>query len=401
MPVVVGLAGPAAATMSHDVAEKQVLTGMDGEAQAYWLHLLMLRLDNARWVTVDPNMDMAVEDLSGEELIPVARGMPLPAAGRPYLVHDAIGEGAMIALRARAVALADIHGGAPLLAPLSGPSSWYHADPSLANFGQEVPMAQLSDPASTRMAGSVGLLRKEGLTADAAVWSHIERVTRTDLAHWMAEKREGAGRDPRLSALAVREGTAPRALFRDAMAACPLPATFPDASVFEGPSALQDLLVAMERSGLEPQAYTAQFLRNSGLSPKSSVGIEVSYAVHTIYLFMVHDRLNPYASSAMEHIARRVLQIQRATQRNPRGPDFDGLEEYMRHTGDHTGAAVSLGFDKHVAERQKTESLILKQHRLQREELEHDDKRKKNRVAAEGHKEKNDKAPKGCGKGDQ
>ena len=78
MPVVVGLAGPAAATMSHDVAEKQVLTGMDGEAQAYWLHLLMLRLDNARWVTVDPNMDMAVEDLSGEELIPVARGMPLP-----------------------------------------------------------------------------------------------------------------------------------------------------------------------------------------------------------------------------------------------------------------------------------------------------------------------------------
>ena len=70
MPVV---ATAAMAVMSHDVAEKQVLIGMVGEPQGYWLHLLMLRLDSARWVTVDPHMEMVVEDLSGEELIPVPR----------------------------------------------------------------------------------------------------------------------------------------------------------------------------------------------------------------------------------------------------------------------------------------------------------------------------------------
>ena len=398
MPVV---ATAAMAVMSHDVAEKQVLIRMEGEPQGYWLHLLMLRLDNARWVTVDPQMEMVVEDLSGEELIPVPRASPLPAAGRPYLVHDPIDEAGMIALRARAVALAEIHGGAPLMAPLTGPNSWFHADPSAASFGQEVPMATLSNPAATRIAGSVGLLRLDGLTAESERWTHIERVTRSDLAHWMAEKREGAGRDPRLSGLAATTGAAPKALFRDAMAACPLPAVLPDATVFEGPSALQDLLATLQKSGLEPQAYTAQLLRNSGLSPKSSIGIELSYAIHTIYLYMVQDRLNPYCSSAMEHVARRILQIQRGTQRNPRAPEFDGLEEYMRHTGDQTGGVVSPGFDKHVAERQKTESLILKQHRLQREELDHDEKRKKNRPDGQkGGGDKNDKAPKGGGKGD-
>ena len=148
--------------------------------------------------------------------------------------------------------------------------------------------------------------------------------------------------------------------------------------------------MSIQKSGLEPPAYTAQFLRSAGLGAKSSIAIEYGYLIHLLYLFMVTDRLNPRASTAMEHLARRCLQIQRAAQRNPRNPDFDGLEEYMRHASDSTGMAYTPGFDRHISERQKAESQILKQHRLQREENEHDSKKKK----------KNDKAPKGGGKGD-
>ena len=68
-----------------------------------------------------------------------------------------------------------------------------------------------------------------------------------------------------------------------------------------------------------------------------------------------------------------------------------------------SGAAFTPGFDRHIAERQKTESQILKQHRLPREELEHENKHRKNwdgggRGASKGEG-KNDKAPKGAGKG--
>ena len=387
MPIVVLANGPTAAAVGHDIPERQVLIGMDDAPQPYWLHILMIRLDAARWITVDPEGDVAVDDLSEEELIPVVRGGALPVAGRPFLVHDPLDEAALAALRARALALAEIHGATAAIAPLSGPAGWYYADPALGTFGSEVPIALVADPLATKLAGAVGILRVTPVT-----WVHIERVMRADVVSWRAEKREGAGRDIRLTSVAEPLAQAPQPLYREVLSGSAMPTVMLNLRVFEGPSALEDLLGSIQRSGLEPPAYTASFLRNAGLGARSPVGIEYSYLIHLLYLFMVTDRLNPRASAAMEHLARRCLQIQRAAQRNPRTPDFDGLEEFMRHAADSAGVAHSPGFDKHISERQKAESQILKQHRLQREELDHDSKNKKNH--------KNDKAPKGGGKGD-
>ena len=408
MPVVVTAAGPTANTMSLDLPERQVLVGMQDENEGYWLHLLMVRLDQARWVTVDPMLDIAVDDLSGEELIPIARRSPFPAAGRPLLVHSPLDEATLTGLRVRAQAMAEIHGMPGAGAPLAGAAGWYHADTAQASFGEEVPVAQVADPGVTRFAGSVGLLKLEAHAGETEKWVHIERVMRTDVEAWRAEKREGHGRDPRLSSLSVVGPLVPMPLFRQALAGCPQPAKPTHDKVFEGPAALHDLLLSIQKSGLEPPAYVAQFMRNSGLNSKSSVGIEYTYLVHLLYMFMVQDRLNPYACASMEHLARRCLQIQRAVQRNPRSPEFDGLEEYMRHAADSSGAAFTPGFDRHIAERQKTESQILKQHRLQREELEHENKHRKNwdgggrgspKGEPKGEGKQYDKAQKGAGKG--
>ena len=99
---------------------------------------------------------------------------------------------------------------------------------------------------------------------------------------------------------------------------------------------------------------------------------------------MCVDRLDPFHNSALEHSCRRMLQIQQAIRRSPKSPDFEGLDEYMRHSDDLKGHVVAPKFDAHIMERRKAGSMILKQSRLQREEVAADSKRR-------GGKNQNDK----------
>ena len=66
MPRIVTLAGPNAALVTADVTEKQVLIAMEDEPETMWHHLLLQRLEGARWITCDPHLEVVVEDLAGE-----------------------------------------------------------------------------------------------------------------------------------------------------------------------------------------------------------------------------------------------------------------------------------------------------------------------------------------------
>ena len=54
-------------------------------------------------------------------------------------------------------------------------------------------------------------------------------------------------------------------------------------------------------SGLEPDAYCAEFYRTAGLSPKSSLGIEFGYWLHCIFLCYCVDGLDGTRLASMEH----------------------------------------------------------------------------------------------------
>ena len=69
--------------------------------------------------------------------------------------------------------------------------------------------------------------------------------------------------------------------------------------------------------------------------------------------------------------------IQRAVKRNPRTPDFDGLDCFMSNALDVQGGIVTSEFEKHMSDVQRSEAQIMKQQRLAREETEALDKRKK------------------------
>ena len=59
-------------TLTLDIVETQCLIRMDGEgAVHYWAHILLVRLRKALWITYDPNLDIVVDNLAQEEVVPV------------------------------------------------------------------------------------------------------------------------------------------------------------------------------------------------------------------------------------------------------------------------------------------------------------------------------------------
>ena len=82
------------------IRKRQVLIRMVGAAEQYWVHILFYRIGEARWVTADPNHEVQIDDLDGEEVIPVVPGAVFPAAGFPILAFTALTEAELAGLRA-------------------------------------------------------------------------------------------------------------------------------------------------------------------------------------------------------------------------------------------------------------------------------------------------------------
>ena len=366
-----------------DVPERQILIAMEGEAESHWHHVLMTRIDGSRWVTVDPNLDVIVEDLGGEQVIPVTRMSAFPLPGRPFLTFDPMDDVTWAGVRMRAAALCEVHGiQAAVAATTGGMAVWVYSDPSTAHFGQEVPSPLVSDPATAKVGGSCGIVLAEPVSGAAAEWTAIERGEKADLVKRAGEKRTGPGRDRRLSSRSLAPSAGAIPLFRSSMQECGKPQV-PNPVVYTGPAAVTEVIAGIVKSGLEPQGFVAQFVLSSGINARSALCLEFGFLVHSLYLMVCVDGLDPYRTTTAEHVARRILQIQKAVRRSPKTPDFEGLSEYMKHVADPSGGVDAPSFDKHVAEVSKTEAVVLKQLRLQREETEAEGKRRRGKNGKE------------------
>ena len=71
-----------------------------------------------------------------------------------------------------------------------------------------------------------------------------------------------------------------------------------------------------------------------------------------------------------------MMQIQRAVNRNPRAPDFAGLERWMAHVNDSSGLASTPWFDRYLTEINKNDAKYLTHLRLLATEEEEAEKSK-------------------------
>eukprot|EP00971_Amphidinium_carterae_P306995 6100970-Amphidinium_carterae.1 len=85
---------------------------------------------------------------------------------------------------------------------------------------------------------------------------------------------------------------------------------------------------------------------------------------------MCYDELNVGSLVSGEAMCRKLIQIETAVRRNPRQPDFEGLDLMMTSVLDESGAAQASSYMTWITSRQRDEAQVLKQGRLLREERE-------------------------------
>lgn len=410
-----------------DIPETQALIAMTDTAESYWMHILMGRVRDAIWITIDPHLKLVVEDLGAEEIVPIQRNAELPLAGGPFLHFDELTSAHLATLRAAAHGLAAVHGVSlrlPMNTAAGGASvEWRFADTSCSQFAQEVPPADLAHqiPKDVRIQGAHAIIPLQNEATGAVDFTFAQLVDTAKIDEWVASKREGCGRDPRLSGLGHR-GALTQPLFREAVndwlqasAALALPTTTPlpalttamttpgqaflpssssylapqvevNPTIFEGSPACVELECAIAKSGSDVMSYFQNLVTSSGVDARSSVVHGLRYECFSIYLIGCVDRLNGFTLAAYEHISRRILQAVRAIQTNPRAPDFGGLDAYMRHADDALGSLQTPAFDKHVTEHQKGQAQYWKQSRSHREETDAEQTRNRNKNKKNGNK---------------
>ena len=243
------------------VMDRQALIRVVGAGrrlpQQYDHSFLLTRVEGPRWVVANPDGVLTIDNLADEEVVPLVAGQPFPEVGRPHYVFVNADEAWLAPLRARAAELADLHGGArappaPGGTAAGSTAQWLYADTSHPRFGTAIDASRLGMPGCHHVQGAVGIFLEADL-AGPGTWCFIERVADNDISGWKAEKREGAGRDPRLSSLAASPTGAP-ALFR--MAYESWETAVEPHRMFDGPSALPEVMRAIAESGLEPPAFS-------------------------------------------------------------------------------------------------------------------------------------------------
>ena len=91
------------------------------------------------------------------------------------------------------------------------------------------------------------------------------------------------------------------------------------------------------------------FFERWGVQAGSGLGREYMYMVHAIWSLMCVDGPDASRLRTGEHLARRVLQIEKAVKICPGKPAFEGLQAYMKHADGAMGALHTPVFDKYLA----------------------------------------------------
>eukprot|EP00971_Amphidinium_carterae_P104106 2061796-Amphidinium_carterae.1 len=296
--------------VSLDIDEPQVLLRFADDPVEWHHRVLIRRLRDAVWVVLTPDGELQVENLADYQLLALERGQPVPAlaAGNCYLFED---NGAADLPRQHRAArrMAVILGGVQEGDMQQSEATWRVADPAAAEFGTEVSVEVVNNPATCVTRGAVSL----AMTGLPARWLAIKRVAPGDVQSWLEDKHAGAGRDSRLCGPVARGKFTSSVSIKEVLQTSrPQNLEAVPAWPFAGPRAVTELLQAVHNLGLSMFTYHSFWSRQSGVHADSAVAWEHKMLCTELGLLVGYDRLDPANIAGIELMGRRLVMIERA-----------------------------------------------------------------------------------------
>lgn len=345
-----------------DIPDPQVLLHFPQDPDGFYFHrrvLLTRAGGGGTWVTLTPDLELAVHDLTQVRHRVVARAEKLaPDVAEQCYIFDPISRSEMEEHRRRARIQARIlaDGGDPAEALNT---RWLLAGPAPDRIGEAVHHDLVGDDSSFRDLGNLAMVEIDG----DIFW--CEKVAEADEAEWVRARR-GATKDDRLLGLHFRGGRRFLPL-REALGSFSQQEY--DDWPFQGPRLLREYLEAVDEAG-GFIAFEESWVRRSGVAEGSAQAHEHRTGSETLRLLVEFDQLDATNLAAVENLCRRQVQLELAVERSPAHPDFVGLSEIMGGPITEGGAAAASRFREWVGSKQRERASVLKQARLEREERE-------------------------------
>ena len=354
----------------------QCLVGYPEDPNFYWHHrVLLVGGKDGVWIWLTPTGEVQRGKLGPDDaVVPLRRNAAFPDGvnGANIFSFDPITADELQGYYSEAVGFAKIIGLEVGAVPVSkAEQDWYISDITSSAYGERVSREVYANDQICRRHGDVGVLELDGC------WVSIVRVGKgcardVAIADWdafVSRGQSGKSRDPRL--LGDQRDS-------DGVRHCPLRVAL-ELSVqkdllgfpVQGKRASKEFLLAVRDAGQSTlEDHSANFIRLSGLPEKSAPAREHKLISKVLRLLYQYDQLDLVNLAGGEMLIRRLLQLETATRKNPRAPNFDGLDIILDHAMDESGCAVVPEFSKWVAEQQKSDFKVLEGSRRWHEEQE-------------------------------
>ena len=346
------------AARTLDIKEPQVLVNCPAEALPWQHRVLLHRVEGGLWLGLSPDLDIVAVDLHTLRHHVLDRATFFPQRFvRDLYAFDPLDAQTLRDLKRQAVRRAALLGGGDV--EDAQEYLWLVANSSDARFGTEVEQDLVDDDERFVRLGDRGVCMIDGEPR------FVERVSRAEKDEWVRGRREDAEDIRVLGDHRSRVGR--RDLdFRDAVESMKEEtiADWPD----QGPRACLEYLRSIALGAGNLLTYQAEWQRLSGVAEGGAQGHEHRCHLETLRRAICHDQLNVVNLASFEHIVRRVIQVEMAVERNPRHPDFSGLEDVVAGPRSASGSAHVSTYLAHVTGLQKDRANILKQQRLYQEE---------------------------------
>ena len=343
--------------LTLDLPDPQIIVNFPDDANGlFWHHRLLIhKVGGGRWVALTPDMEQEDINLGDMQYIVLERRREFPAPQAPYVYafDDVTAADLRQAKRLAVLRATLLDDEDPQEA---GDFGWVIFDAQHARFGERLTAGEVQDATLARARG-VAVLDGEEV--------FVELVDMGELKAWRDQRRQAEGDLRLLGNHRAADGTRVLQL-RDAV---PLmkQSDFEDWRL-PGPRAAREWLAAVRDSAGDLLTYHQEWVRRSGVAESSAVThvhfvlCEVMRLAHSV------DQVDISNLQCLELVARRIIQDETAVSRNPRHPDYGGLDVIMSAPVAALGQARTLRFDAWVTEELKTQANIHKQTRLWQEE---------------------------------
>ena len=347
-----------------DVPCQQCLVGYFGDDEDFnWHHrLLLLRGSEQKWIWLTPDGETQYVDLSSHRVVALRRAAPFPDQhlGNIY-ASDEMEDDGLTEYLADARALASILGFDMKGQVGESSDRLYVTDAPSEHFGEEVP--------SDAFGNEDVMLRRDGagVVLIDENWVGCSRAPAGESWDDFAVRlRAGKARDPRLIG-DIRDSMKARFVsFWDSLGRTSGEKL--EGWPLKGERAMKEAMNSIHDAGQDSwDDHHTIWRKRSGIADKSSTACEHLLICVTLRLTQ-HDQLDLTTVAGCKYLARRLRQLEAATKRNPRQPDFEGLDVVLDVAVGEMGGMVLPKFDSWTGEQQKAEAVILKAGRVWREE---------------------------------